>query len=119
MRDHSKLRVFAVADELAIDIYRLTNRFPQSEVYGLVSQMRRAAVSVPANIVEGCARATQADFLHFLHIALGSARELDYLTCLSGKLGFLDTESLNQLSSSSDMTCRLLNSLIQSIRSRT
>ena len=62
MRDHTKLRAFELADEVAVLVYRVTSRFPREELYGLTSQMRRAAVSVPSNIVEGCARDSQADY---------------------------------------------------------
>ncbi len=67
MRDHSKLRAFELADEVAVLVYRLTTGFPKEELYGLSSQMRRAAVSVPSNIVEGCTRDSQADYLRFLN----------------------------------------------------
>lgn len=76
MRDHTKLRAFELADELAVAIYRLTCDFPKEEIYGLTSQMRRAAVSVPSNIIEGAARASEAEYLRFLEIAFGSLREL-------------------------------------------
>ena len=75
MRDHTKLRAFELADEVAVMIYRATRSFPKEEIYGLVSQMRRAAVSVPSNIVEGCARESQSEYLRFLEIAFGSIRE--------------------------------------------
>ena len=68
MRDHMKLRAFELADEVAVLVYRMTAEFPREELYGLTSQMRRAAVSVPSNIVEGCARDSQADYLRFLYI---------------------------------------------------
>ena len=70
MRDHKKLRAFELADEVAVLVYRVTAGFPREELYGLTSQMRRAAVSVPSNIVEGCARDSQADYLRFLYICL-------------------------------------------------
>jgi four helix bundle protein len=69
MRDHTKLRAFELADEVALLVYRLTTSFPREELYGLTSQMRRAAVSIPSNIVEGCARESQADYLRFINIA--------------------------------------------------
>mgnify|MGYP001329757958 CR=1 FL=1 len=75
-RDHRKLRAFVLADELTLKVYEVTRTYPRSEVYTLVSQMRRAALSVPANIVEGCARESQADYTRFLVIAQGSLREL-------------------------------------------
>ena len=72
MRDHNKLRAFELADEVAVRAYKITSRFPREELYGLTSQIRRAAVSVPSNIVEGCARESEADYLRFLSIAFGS-----------------------------------------------
>ncbi len=78
MRDHTKLKAFHIADELAVNIYDITRTFPKSEMYGLTSQMRRAAVSVPSNIVEGCAKENQAEYLRFIEIAFGSLRELAY-----------------------------------------
>ena len=92
MRDHTKLRAFEMADEVAVLVYQVTAGFPREEVYGLTSQMRRAAVSVPSNIVEGCARNSQADYLRFLTVAFGSLRELHYQIGLSKRLGFLHSQ---------------------------
>ena len=86
MRDHRKLRAFKLADELAVEVYKLSSELPKSEQFGLTSQMRRAAISVPANIVEGCARRTTRDFKHFLEIAMGSLREVGYLLDISCRL---------------------------------
>jgi four helix bundle protein len=90
MRDHTKLKAFKLADEVALLVYQITAVFPKEELYGLISQMRRAAVSVPSNIVEGCARESQADYMRFLAIAFGSLRELHYQLSLSIRLGFLE-----------------------------
>ena len=78
MRDHKKSRAFELADKLAVEVYRLTKGFPTAEQFGLVSQMRRATISIASNIVEGCARNTEADCVHFFDIAFGSCRELEY-----------------------------------------
>lgn len=86
-RDHKKLRVFHDAHAVATSIYRQTREFPRDEVFGLRAQMRRAAVSVACDIVEGNARATTRDYLRFLNVALGSACELHYLVQLASELG--------------------------------
>lgn len=114
MRDHTKLRAFELADEVALLTYRATRAFPKEEVYGLTSQMRRAAVSVPSNIVEGCARESQAEYLRFLEIAFGSLRELHYQFSLSRRLGFLDG-SLN-CESKLEETEKVLGALLRSMR---
>ena len=97
MRDHTKLRAFELADEVAVLVYRTTAGFPKEESFGLTSQIRRAAVSVHSNIVEGCARDSEAEYLRFLSIAFGSLRELHYQLNLSKRLGFLPNEDSSLL----------------------
>ena len=97
MRDHTKLRAFELADEVVVLVYRITAGFPKEESFGLTSQIRRAAVSVPSNIVEGCARDSEAEYLRFLNIAFGSLRELHYQLNLSKRLGFLPNEDSSLL----------------------
>lgn len=118
-RDHRKLRAFELADELAIAVYELTQVMPRDERFGLTSQMRRAAVSVPTNIVEGCGRMTQKEYLNFLNIALASARELDYLISLSKRLGFLEPEASRNARRLCDETCRVTTGLTHAIRKAT
>jgi four helix bundle protein len=116
MRDHTELRAFELADEVAVLLYRVTARFPKEELYGLTSQMRRAAVSIPSNIVEGCARDTQADYLRFLYIAFGSLRELHYQLDLSKRLGFLCDEDSSLIEPKVVETEKVLNGLIRALR---
>ena len=116
MRDHTKLRAFELADEVVISVYRLTAQFPKEEMYGLISQIRRAAVSVPSNIVEGCTRDSQPDYLRFLQIAYGSLKELHYQLDLSIRLGFLEKHDFSLVEPEIIETEKVLNGLLRSIR---
>ena len=118
MRDHTKLRTFELADEVALLVYQITAKFPRGEQYGLTSQIRRAAVSVPSNIVEGCARESLADYLRFLNIVFGSLRELHYQLSLADRLGFLDNQDLSLIEPKIIETEKVLNSLIRAQRNR-
>ena len=116
MRDHTKLRAFELADRLALLVYHETRTFPSDERFGLTSQMRRAGVSTASNIVEGCARESQADYLRFLDMAYGSARELEYQISLAMRLDYLSEQSHQKLTAAAVETCKVLNGLIRSLR---
>lgn len=118
MRDHRKLRAFELADALVLTIYQATRDFPREEQYGLTSQLRRAAVSIASNIVEGCARNSEADFLHFLDMAYGSAREVEYQVSLVHRLDYITDESFQSLQTACEETGKVLNGLIRSLRKR-
>ena len=88
MRGHTKLRAFELAYQVVMDVYRTTRSFPSEEIFGLTSQIRRASVSTASNIVEGCARHSESDFLRFLDIAYGSAKEVDYQLSIAERLAY-------------------------------
>ena len=115
MRDHRKLIAFTKARELALEVHRATSVFPRQEQFGLAMQMRRAAVSIPSNLVEGCAKRGERDYLRFVDIALGSARELEFQVDLAQELGFLrENERLIGLSQE---VARLVAGLANSLAS--
>lgn len=118
MRDHTRLRAFELADETALLIYQLTSEFPKQERYGLTSQMRRAAVSVPSNIVEGCARESQTEYLRFLELAFGSLRELHYQFDLSKRLGYFNADENTSCESKIIEAEKVLNALLRSMRKK-
>lgn len=116
MRDHNKLKAFELADEVVLLVYGITAGFPKEEQYGLTSQIRRAAVSVPSNIVEGCARESHGDYLRCLTIAFGSLRELRYQLGLAHRLGLLSGHDWTSVEPKIIETEKVLNALIRSLR---
>ncbi len=115
-RDHRKLDAFKLADELAIKIYRSTDKFPVAERFGLQSQLRRAGVSAPTNIVEGCARDSEIEYLRFLEIAFSSCREGIYVSDLSMRLTFLDPLAARELDHLGGRTAAAFAALRKGIR---
>jgi len=111
---HKKLIVWQVADELASKIYEVTAKFPREEVFSFTSQLRRAALSVPLNIVEGFARNNKNEFRHFLSISLGSLAETGYLLEFSLKQKFLSKEEFTELNGLRDRCGQLLWKLYKS-----
>ncbi len=114
---HKDLNVWNDAMELVTDIYRLTKSFPKEELYGLTSQIRRSAVSVPSNIAEGAARKNKTEFIQFLYIALGSLSELETQLIISKNLNYSETIS-SLLSKVTDIR-KMIFGLIKSIKSKT
>ena len=104
--------------DFAALIYNITKDFPKDELFGLVSQMRRAVVSVPSNIAEGYARGSEKDKLHFLRISSGSMSELDTQISLSNKLGYISKEQYDKLMESHEALWKSLNALITSVKAK-
>lgn len=116
MQDFRKLSVWKRSHLLTLDIYKVTESFPNNEVYGLTSQIRRSSLSVPANIAEGCCRGTDLEFNHFLIIALGSASEVEYHLLLAHDLDFLSEDIYNELNIKINEVKRMLITLINKIK---
>ena len=112
-RAHKKLDVWQEAMGLATSIYQVTEVFPKTEAFGLASQMRRAAVSIPSNIAEGAARNSTKEFLQFLNIAGGSLSELDTQVEIAKNLGFISAESEGELERMMDSISKKLAGLIR------
>ena len=94
MTTHKDLQIWQSGIELVEKVYRITSKFPASEMYGLTSQMRRASVSVPSNIAEGAARQGEKEFIHFLYIALGSLSELETQCLIAQRLEYTQDDSI-------------------------
>lgn len=111
---YKNLLVWQIADELAKKIYKATNKFPTNELYGIISQLKRASLSVPLNIVEGYARNSKKEFRQFLKISLGSVAEVGYLLEFSFEQGFLKEETFKELMGLRDQCGQLLWKLFKS-----
>lgn len=115
MRNYRDLKVWAKAYALSLELYCLSRAFPREEIYGITSQLRRAAVSIGANLAEGCGRRTNAEMARFVKIAMGSASELDHHLLLCKDLGFLQDEDYKRNSSNLNEVRRMLSALLDSI----
>ncbi|NEO42457.1 MAG: four helix bundle protein [Moorea sp. SIOASIH] len=116
MRDFKKLKVWEKAHELTLSVYKATQVFPKEELYGLTSQIRRSSVSIPANIAEGCGRNGKAELARFLHIAMGSASELEYHLLLAHNLNLLKAKDYECLAADVTEIKRMLTSFIQKLK---
>lgn len=116
MQNFRDLKVWGKAHTVALEIYAATESFPAAERYGLTSQMRRAAVSIPANIAEGCVRGSDPDFARFLRMALGSASELEYLLLLTRDLKLLPDADYDDFLPDIEEVKRMLAALITRLK---
>jgi four helix bundle protein len=118
MRPHEKLDVWKKAIDFVIDVYKITEDFPKEEKFGLTSQIRRAAVSIAANIAEGAGRKSTKEFLNFLSIAQGSASEVGTELLISQRLNFLTEKDFQSLSVNLDEIGRMITGLSNHLRNR-
>ena len=115
MRDYKKFTVWEKSYKFGIHIYLVTKIFPKDEAYGLTSQMRRSAISIPSNIAEASRRSTEKDFRSFLYIAYGSGAELEVQIMFAKDLGYISDEESNKLLSELSEIMKMLNAFIQKI----
>ena len=116
MKDFRTLKVWEKAHTVTLAIYKAAEKFPKHELYGLTSQIQRAAASVPTNIVEGCGRDSDAELKRFFVIAMGSASEVEYLLLLARDLNYLPEESYQTLVTDLVEVRRMLNAFIQKLK---
>ena len=116
MRDFTKLRVWQKAHELALEIYRTTQQFPQDERFGLAAHLRKTGISIVSNIAEGCGRDSDAELVRFLSIAAGSASEAECQVLLASDLGFLSGETSNDLTNRIHEIRRMLYGFKQNLK---
>ena len=117
-QSYHKLIVYQKSKQLVIIVYQITNQFPKSEQFSLVPQIRRASISIPANIVEGYSKSSTKDFIRFLDISLGSLAELEFYLELCQELKYLDQNNYNRLAGLSLEVRKLLRSFQKSLRQR-
>jgi four helix bundle protein len=117
MRDFRKIETWQLADDLVVAVYEATKSFPKEETYGITSQIRRAASSVAANIVEGASRESSKDYAHFLQIARGSLAETQYFLHLAFRLGYIGEDEARDLEQLSRRVFGCLHGLISAVRS--
>ena len=113
-----KLEVWKLGDELAYQVYKVTNNFPKEEIYGLTSQVRRAALSIPTNIVEGYSRKGDKELARFINISLGSLAETKYLLYFSNRLGYFKENRYNELRIGYDKLGKLLWKFYEAVRAQ-
>lgn len=117
MQKFRDLKVWAKSHALVLVIYEMSEAFPPAERFGLTAQVRRAATSIPTNIAEGCGRSTSADFGRFLHIAMGSASELEYLLLLARDLRMVASDGHDRIAREIEEVKKMLHALIRRTKS--
>jgi len=119
VRDFKNIRAWQYADDLAVLVCSQTKSFPKEELYGMTSQLRRAAISVPANIAEGASRKSRTEYLHFPNIAKGSMAEIEYLLHFSKRVGYLRNNEYEKLEELRKRAAGTLHGLTNSVKKET
>jgi len=119
MVNFKNYKVWQKSHSLVFEVYKVLQYFPKEEQFNLVSQIRRAVLSIPTNIAEGCGRETQKELIRFLYISSGSAHELDYLILVSSELNIIQKETAKSLIDEIDQIKKMLAALITKIKSST
>jgi four helix bundle protein len=118
LKSYKELKAWEKSYQLCLNIYKMTKRFPKEEQYGLTSQIRRAAISVPSNIAEGYGRKTTPDYVRSLYIAYGSTCEVETQFLLSGDLGYISDDEVQKLGAKIEEVERILKALIKSLEKK-
>lgn len=116
MRDYKKINAWERSHRFVLQIYALTEAFPVDERFGIISQLRRAALSIPTNIAEGCGRSTESELVRFMDIASGSASEVDYLLYLAMELKYIDPDKYERASSELTEIRKMISGYAKSVR---
>ena len=116
MRDFRSIGAWQKGHSLVLEIYKATQHFPSAELYGLTSQIRRAASSIPANIAEGCGKASEAELARYMQNSMGSASELEYHLLLAKDLGYLEENQYAELNRATIEVKKMLSSFIKTLR---
>ena len=116
MRNFRELEIWSLSRSISLNVYKITSQMPKEEVYGLTSQMRRAAVSIPSNIAEGCSRNSNKEFIRFLEIAIGSSFELETQLMISTDLDFLNKDQVEPLVTDINTLQVKINAFIKSVK---
>ena len=115
MRNYRDLQVWKKSHNVALDLYKVSQCFPREELYGMTSQIRRAAISIGANLAEGCGRQTSGELARFVRIAMGSASELDYHLLVSRDLGFMNDNDFSRITAGLTEVRKMLTAFLSSV----
>jgi len=116
MQNFRNIEVWKKAHDIVKSVYKATVSFPASELYGITSQIRRASISIPTNIAEGCGKGSNADFVRYLQISFGSGNEVEYLLLLSFELNYLDKSTYESLAIQIEEVKKMLSGFIKKLK---